>query len=74
MPSIYNDIREKRTILREIYGGMMSLSDLSRELGMKPDAARAWASEQGIGNIIGNRIKYETDMVAKIIVQQRGMC
>ena len=72
--AIYSDIREKRGILREIYGGMMSLADLSRELGMSPEDAKVWASSQGIGTIIGRRIKYETDMVAKIIVVQRGMC
>ena len=69
-----NDIREKRNILRSLYGGMMSLSDLARELGMKPEDARAWADELGIGVQIGKRIKFESDMVAKIIVQRRGMC
>lgn len=71
--AIYNEIAEKRKILRGIYGGMMSAADLGKELGMKPDAARLWAREQGIGNMIGKRIKFETDQVAKIIVERRGM-
>lgn len=68
-----NEIREKRNILREIYGGMMSQADLGRELGMKPADATNWAREQGIGTLIGKRFKFETDMVAKVLVQRRGM-
>ena len=29
----YNAVREKRDILRSIYGGMMTLADLTKELG-----------------------------------------
>lgn len=74
MASLNTEIKEKHGILREIYGGMMSVADLSRELSMKPEDARAWASENGIGVQIGKRLKIETDMVAKIIVLRRGMC
>lgn len=74
MTALQAAIREKRAIMREIYGGMMSLCDLGRELGMKPENARIWAAEHGIGNLIGKRIKFETDQVAKIIVEGRGMC
>lgn len=74
MTTLQIQIQEKRNILRKIYGGMMSLADLSRELRMKDDAARKWAAEQGIGNLIGKRIKYDTDEVAKKIVEGRGMC
>lgn len=70
--SIYDAIREKRTILRDAYGGMMSLSDLSKELGMNSAGAKAWAAEQGVGVQIGRRVKFETDQIAKIIVQRRG--
>ena len=66
-------VREKRNILREIYGGMMSKAQLGRELGMKPEDAGAWAKDHGFGSMIGSRIKYETDMVAKALVQCRGM-
>lgn len=74
MASLANEIREKRNILREIYGGMMSIADLSRELNMKPEAAREFAIENGLGVLIGKRLKVDTDMVAKLIVQRRGMC
>lgn len=73
MAAIYNEIREKRNILRDLYGGMMTLADLSRELGMKPEDAKDWAMEQGLCIQLGKRLKVETDMLAKFIVQRRGM-
>lgn len=69
-----NQIREKRLIMREVYGGLMTLTDLSHELGMNRDKARQWGREHMVGVQIGSRIKYDTDEVAKIIVQRRGMC
>ena len=72
MSTLHSEIRQKRNIMREIYGGMMSAEDLHRELGMKPEAARQLMLENGIGMILGNRIKFETDMVAKFIVERRG--
>lgn len=33
MSSHYNEIKEKRQILRDIYGGMMTIADLTKELG-----------------------------------------
>lgn len=72
--AVYREIAEKRRTMRDIYGGMMSLSDLTRELGLKdPRAAKAWAAANGIGNQIGRWIKYDTDTVAKTIVMGRGM-
>ena len=75
MPAaIYNEIAEKRRTLRGIYGGMMSLSDLAKELGVKDKrSAKAWAMQQGIGNQIGRFLRFETDQVAKAIVNGRGM-
>lgn len=73
MSALHTEIREKRNILREIYGGMMSMADLGRELGMNPDDARNWATDLGICVQIGKRIKADTDMVAKTLVQKRGM-
>lgn len=67
-------IREKRNIMRAIYGGMMTQASLAKELGMKPEDAKEWARERGIGGVYGARIKFETDMVAKAIVQCRGFC
>ena len=73
MSTIYKDTKEKRGILRDLYGGMMSLADLSRELGMKPEQAREWARDNELGSQIGSRIKFETDQVAKVLVLKRGM-
>lgn len=74
MTALQVAIREKRNILRKIYGGMMTLADLAQELGMNRDGAKAWAAEKCIGNRVGRRVKYETDEVAKHIVLLRGMC
>lgn len=72
--AIHNEIAEKRRIMRGLYGGMMTLADLTRELGLKDTrAAKAWATANGIGNQIGRWIKYDTDTVAKTIVLGRGM-
>ena len=72
--AIYNEIAEKRRTMREIYGGMMSLTELTRELGLKDKrVAKAWALQHGIGNQIGRWVKYDTDTVAKTIVMGRGM-
>lgn len=73
MSQLHTEIRAKRNILREIYGGMMSANDLHRELGMEPEAASKLMLANGIGNRIGKRVKFETDMVAKFIVERRGM-
>lgn len=74
MTQLQIQIREKRSILREEYGGLMNMSELSRELNVKPETARQWAMEQGICIQIGKRIKADTDSVARILVQKRGMC
>lgn len=73
MSSLRSQIKEKQTILREIYGGVMSLTDLRKELGSTKEYAREWARERNIGFQTGARVKYETDEVAKAIVCIRGM-
>ena len=72
----YAAVREKRDILRGLYGGMMSLAQLTRELGYSStNSTRAWLSESGLEAVrIGRSTRYETDQVAKIIVNGRGMC
>jgi hypothetical protein len=72
MATLHAEIRQKRNIMREIYGGMMTAEDLHKELGMKPEAARQLMLDNGIGLVLGNRVKFETDMVAKFIVERRG--
>ena len=76
MPAkLYTDIAEKRKLLRELYGGMMTLTDVAKELGNRDrSVARAWVRELGLGTQIGKRVYYETDEIAKAIVQGRGMC
>lgn len=71
-----NEIQQKRRTLRGLYGGMMSLEQLKEELGYRsPKSARAWLAEVGLaGTRIGKSIKYDTDQVAKILVDARGMC
>lgn len=71
---IYEQISEKRKILRGEYGGMMSACDLARELSMNRHTAKEWGIAEGVGVIIGKRIKFDTDAVAKRIVEIRGMC
>lgn len=73
MTELQAAVREKRNLLRELYGGMMTLRELSKEIGMCHQDAKAWALENGVGSPIGKRLRYETDMVAKLIVLQRGM-
>ena len=72
----YNAIREKARTLRDIYGGMMTMTDLTHELGYgSKKSARAWvASVELEGTRIGRSIKYDTDLVAKALVAGRGMC
>lgn len=71
---IYTDIAEKRKIMRDIYGGMMTLTDVAKELSVTRGVARAWVRSLGMGVQVGKRVHYETDEVAKAIVQARGMC
>lgn len=73
MASLYEKVRQKADAMFKRYGGMMTTSDLSRELGVNRDAAKAWAKAEGIGNLVGKRVKYETDEVARRIVETRGM-
>lgn len=73
--NLYAEIKEKRTILRDLYGGMMSLRDLSQELGTKSKAAtRNAVQDMGLpATQVGRMKKYDTDEVAKRLVERRGM-
>lgn len=73
MSSLRSQVEEKRKILRNIYGGAMTLKDLCVELGLNHHQAKEWAKCRDIGFSTGARIKYETDEVAKAIVNARGM-
>ena len=72
--NLYANIAEKRKIMRDLYGGMMTLTDVAKELCSNRDVARAWVRSLGLGVQVGKRVRYETDEVAKAIVQARGMC
>ena len=71
----YRDIREKRNILREVYGGMMTVTDLAKELGYSDrKSARRAAEEMGLrATRIGRLKRYDTDLVARALVNGRGM-
>lgn len=70
-------IAEKRRLMYERYGGIMSPTEVAKELGYhpKPSAGDRWAEEHEIPAVrLGPRKRgYETDLVAKAIVQGRGM-
>ena len=65
----YQEIKEKRNILRDRYGGMMTELDYK-----SPKSARRAIEEMGIvPTLIGRMKKYDTDLVAKVLVDRRGM-
>ena len=70
-------IAEKRRLMYERYGGIMSPTEVAKELGYhpKPSAGDRWAEEHEIPAVrLGPRKRgYETDLIAKAIVQGRGM-
>lgn len=73
MTLLQTAIAEKRRILRHEYGGMMTLQDLTQELGFaSTNSARKWVQDVALDHTrIGSRIRYDTDLVAKILVQRR---
>lgn len=74
--SLASEIKAKRKILREEYGGMMTLRDLMEELGYQCEkSASKAAKEMGLpATKVGKSKKYDTDVVARRLVELRGMC
>lgn len=72
--TFYRQIEEKRRILREEYGGSMTFSDVVGELHINRDAAKKWVEDNCLCLDVGKRTKIDTDMVAKRLVELRGMC
>lgn len=74
--SLASEIKEKRNILRERYGGLMTLENVRAELGYKSrSAARDAVRELDLpATQIGRLRKYDTDVVARRLVERRGMC
>lgn len=75
--TLSKEIAEKRRLLFARHGGIMSPTDVAREVGYypKPRNGDRWAQEHDIPAVsMGARKRgYETDLVAKAIVQGRGM-
>lgn len=71
----YRDVKEKRDILRGVYGGMMTTADLARELGYSSRKSAVQAAvEMGLQETrIGRLKRYDTDLVARALVNGRGM-
>lgn len=70
----YKDVRALADDFIARYGGMMTVTDLAKELGTCREYAKKWGIEKGIGSIVNSRIKFESRLVAKAIVDGRGMC
>lgn len=66
-------LRVKQEALFRRYGGMMTLSEVSRELGYRNRvAARDWLIDKMVPEVrIGAVSRYESDVVAKAIVDSR---
>ena len=74
--AIASEVREKRNILRDRYGGMMTLVDLMEELGYKSEkSAMRAALEMSLPQTkVGRSKKFDTDTVARRLVELRGVC
>ena len=68
-------VKEKRDILRELYGGMMTVADLTIELGYKNRKyTKEWITQVALpGTMVGSRIRCDTDLVARTLVDARGI-
>ena len=51
-PAYYRAVADKRKILRDIYGGMMTLRQLSKELSYGSDnSTRKWVREHALEGV-----------------------
>ena len=73
--NVYKEIERKQTILRGLYGGMMTMTEVKRELGLASDTSvrEALREVEIPASKIGRRKMYETDLLAKRLVEVRGM-
>ena len=73
-PAYYKEIEKKTKLFRADYGGMMNIEQLRQELGLCRNSVYAWVREHDLEGVkVGRVIKYETDQVARVIVDGRGM-
>lgn len=72
--TMYDEIREKRKILRSLYGGAMTSRQLMDELGIRTkDTLRRAVRDMGIPvTVVAGRNRYDTDEVARRLVQLRN--
>lgn len=73
------DYRQINAVYNEMYarfGGMMTLTDIAKELGnASRDTAKKWLVEHDVPGIkVGVYPRWETRLVAKKIVSSRGYC
>lgn len=71
MTATQKEVREKRAILRETYGGAMTMVDVSRELGVNRSTAKQIVESNGLGVQVGARIRADVDLLARWIVERR---
>lgn len=66
-------LQAKQATLRRLYGGMMTMAEVSRELGYRNRvAARDWLTNHMVPEVrIGAVVRYESDAIAKAIVDSR---
>lgn len=72
----YREINSLADDFLNRYGGMMTLTDVGKELGVgSRQTAKKFVEAREIPGItVGERIKYESRLVAKAIVNARGFC
>lgn len=75
-PAMYREIRELTEEIVQRWGPMLGRMDLAGELGVSDKrTAIRWARDHEVPGVqVGRRIQYEAKMVARAIVQSRGMC
>lgn len=72
----YREINALASDFFEKYGGMMTLTQVGRELGVgSRQTAKKFVEDREVpGVAVGERVKYESRLVAKAIVSARGFC
>lgn len=67
--------KQKAKILRELYGGLMTLEQVRAELGYSKKRAKQWLEDHQLFGIrmSETRVKYDADMVAAAIVGDMGV-
>lgn len=74
MPVVnYREINKKRDDMYDRYGGMMTLRQVKKELGVSDDrTAKEHLRDLGVHPTrIGRAVKYETYLLAKALVTRR---